>query len=104
MLQFATYAVISPEGCASILWKSAEKAPEAAEAMGITAPTLLSLGLIDRIVDEPIGGAHRDMTAAIDNLRAAIIGELPRLLDMNAEQLVRERRAKLASYGNYKEK
>ena len=104
MLQFATYAVISPEGCASILWKSAEKAPEAAEAMGITAPTLLSLGLIDRIVDEPIGGAHRDTTAAIDNVRAAIIEELPPLLDMNVEQLVRERRAKLASYGNYKEK
>ena len=104
MLQFATYAVISPEGCASILWKSAEKAPEAAEAMGITAPTLLSLGLIDRIVDEPIGGAHRDTNAAIDNVRAAIIEELPPLLDMNAEQLVRERRAKLASYGNYKEK
>ena len=104
MLQFSTYAVISPEGCASILWKSAEKAPEAAEAMGITAPTLLSLGLIDRIVDEPIGGAHRDTTAAIDNVRAAIIEELPPLLDMNAEQLVRERRAKLASYGNYKEK
>ena len=104
MLQFSTYAVISPEGCASILWKSAEKAPEAAEAMGITAPTLLSLGLIDRIVDEPIGGAHRDTTAAIDNVRAAIIEELPPLLDMNVEQLVRERRAKLASYGNYKEK
>ena len=104
MLQFSTYAVISPEGCASILWKSAEKAPEAAEAMGITAPTLLSLGLIDRIVDEPIGGAHRDTTAAIDNVRRAIIEELPPLLDMDAEQLVRERRAKLASYGNYKEK
>ena len=104
MLQFSTYAVISPEGCASILWKSAEKAPEAAEAMGITAPTLLSLGLIDRIVDEPIGGAHRDTTAAIDNVRAAIIEELLPLLDMNAEQLVRERRVKLASYGNYKEK
>ena len=72
--------------------------------MGITAPTLLSLGLIDRIVDEPIGGAHRDTTAAIDNVRAAIIEELPPLLDMNVEQLVRERRAKLASYGNYKEK
>ena len=72
--------------------------------MGITAPTLLSLGLIDRIVDEPIGGAHRDTAVAIDNLRAAIIAELQPLLDMNLEQLVRERRVKLASYGNYKEK
>ena len=104
MLQFATYAVISPEGCASILWKSAEKAPEAAEAMGITASTLLGLNLIDRIVDEPTGGAHRNMTVAVDNLRAAIITELQPLLDMNIEQLVRERRAKLAAYGNYKEK
>lgn len=104
MLQFSTYAVISPEGCASILWKSADNAPEAAEAMGITAPTLLGLGLVDRVIDEPLGGAHRDTMKAIENLRAAIAAELKPLLGMNTQQLVIERRVKLAAYGEFKEK
>lgn len=76
MLQYATYSVISPEGCASILWKSAEKASEAAEILGITAPRLKSLGLIDKVVNEPAGGAHRDPELMARNLRKAL-GDAP---------------------------
>ena len=79
MLQYSTYSVISPEGCASILWKSAEKAPEAAEAMGLTAQRLKELELVDRIIDEPLGGAHRDVEATAQNVRAALLETLEHL-------------------------
>ena len=104
MMQYSTYAVISPEGCASILWKSADKAPDAAAAMGITAPILLQLGLIDRIIDEPLGGAHREPDSAIASLRSVIAQELKTLLPMPSDELVLARRARIASIGQYKEK
>jgi len=87
MLEHAVYSVISPEGCASILWRTAEKAPEAAEAMKVTAQDLLSLGVIDRIVPEPVGGAHRDPAAACTALAAAICEELDELAGKNADAL-----------------
>jgi len=87
MLEHAVYSVISPEGCASILWRTAEKAPEAAEAMKVTAQDLLSLGVIDRIVPEPVGGAHRDPAAACTALAAAIGEELDELAGKNADAL-----------------
>ena len=104
MMQYSTYAVISPEGCASILWKSADKAPDAAAAMGITAPILLQLGLIDRVIDEPLGGAHREPDSAIASLRSVISQELKTLLPMPSDELVLARRARIASIGQYKEK
>ncbi|GAB4171620.1 MAG: acetyl-CoA carboxylase carboxyltransferase subunit alpha [Rhodocyclaceae bacterium] len=103
MMQYSTYAVISPEGCASILWKSAEKAPEAAEIMGITAARLKTLGLIDRIVPEPCGGAHRDPGAAAHNLRKALIEALRQLRDLSPAELVERRSARLMGYGRFKE-
>ncbi|NKJ41895.1 acetyl-CoA carboxylase carboxyltransferase subunit alpha [Novosphingobium sp. SG720] len=87
MLEHAVYSVISPEGCASILWRTAEKAPDAAEAMKVTAQDLLSLGVIDRIVPEPVGGAHRDPAAACTVLSAAIGEELDHLAGKNADAL-----------------
>jgi acetyl-CoA carboxylase carboxyl transferase subunit alpha len=104
MMQYSTYAVISPEGCASILWKSADKAPDAAAAMGITAPILLQLGLIDRVIDEPLGGAHREPDSAIASLRSVISQELKTLLPMPSDELVLARRTRIASIGQYKEK
>jgi len=103
MLQYATYSVISPEGCASILWKSAEKAPEAAESLGITASRLKTLGLIDRIVPEPLGGAHRDAQAAAAALKKALAEALRDLREKKPKQLVEERLERLMSYGRYKE-
>ena len=103
MLQYATYSVISPEGCASILWKSAEKAPEAAESLGITASRLKTLGLIDRIVPEPLGGAHRDPPAAAAALEKALAEALRALQEKKPKQLVEERLERLMSYGRYKE-
>jgi acetyl-CoA carboxylase carboxyl transferase subunit alpha len=99
MLGYATYSVISPEGCASILWKSAEKAPEAAAAMGITSGRLLELGLIDAIVDEPLGGAHRDPAAMADRLQRALAEQLAALDGLAAEQLLERRHARLMAYG-----
>jgi len=104
MLQYSTYSVISPEGCASILWKSAEKAPVAAEAMGITAPRLKSLGLIDKIVNEPVGGAQRDHQAMAHNLKRALQDALRQVIDLPAAELVDRRMQRLMSYGKYKEK
>ena len=104
MMQYSTYAVISPEGCASILWKSADKAADAAAAMGITAPVLFKLGLIDRVIDEPLGGAHRDPDAAIASLRSAIAQELKVLVSVHPDELVLTRRARIASIGRYQEK
>jgi len=103
MLQYSTYAVISPEGCASILWKSAEKAGEAAEIMGITAARLKTLGLIDKMVAEPPGGAHRDHRAAANNLKRALGEALRQLSDYSPAQLVDKRFERLMSYGKFKE-
>lgn len=103
MMQYSTYSVISPEGCASILWKSADKAPEAAEAMGITSDRLKELNLIDRIIPEPLGGAHRDPQAAAASLRESLIEDLSQLSSMMSEDLIEQRSAKLRSFGEYKE-
>jgi acetyl-CoA carboxylase carboxyl transferase subunit alpha len=103
MLQYATYSVISPEGCASILWKSAAQAPEAAETLGITANRLKALGFIDRIVSEPLGGAHREPTAVIQTLKRALSEALRQLQERSPEELVAARGEKLAGYGKFKE-
>jgi acetyl-CoA carboxylase carboxyl transferase subunit alpha len=95
--------VISPEGCASILWKSADKAPEAAETLGITASRLKTLGLIDKIINEPLGGAHRDPTAMAQNLKRALTDALRGLADKRPQELVDERFERLMSYGKFKE-
>jgi len=103
MLQYSTYSVISPEGCASILWKSAEKAPEAAETMGITAQRLKTLGLIDKIISEPLGGAHRDHAAMAQNLKKALQEALKQLSGLSTAELLATRYERLMSYGRYKE-
>ncbi len=103
MLQYATYSVISPEGCASILWRSADKAPEAAEALGITATRLKTLGLIDKIVAEPLGGAHRDHAAAAHNLKKALQDALRQVSGMGIAELVAARFERLMGYGKFKE-
>ena len=103
MLQFATYSVISPEGCASILWKSASKAPEAAETLGITAQRLKTLGLIDRIVLEPHGGAHRAPQEMAETLLAAIEESLSSVSAMSTEEMLEQRQARLRAYGRFKE-
>jgi acetyl-CoA carboxylase carboxyl transferase subunit alpha len=103
MLQYATYSVISPEGCASILWKSADKASLAAEAMGITAARLKSLGLIDQIVDEPIGGAHRDHAGMAQKLKRALQDALRLVADLSPAELVDKRFERMMSYGKFKE-
>jgi acetyl-CoA carboxylase carboxyl transferase subunit alpha len=103
MLQYAIYSVISPEGCASILWKSAERAPDAAETLGITAMRLKSLGLIDRIVNEPLGGAHRDPAAIAQSLRKALQEAMRPLLAMDIDKLVDTRLERLMAYGKYRE-
>ena len=103
MLQYATYAVISPEGCASILWKSADKASEAAETMGITATRLKALGLVDKIVNEPLGGAHRDYPAMMQNLGKALQDILKQVQSQTTEEMLQARFSRLMSYGKYKE-
>ena len=103
MLQFSTYSVISPEGCASILWKSAEKASEAAEIMGITASRLKSLGLVDKVVHEPLGGAHRDPAAMGQNLKKALQEALKQVSALSTEALVEARFERLMAYGRVKE-
>jgi len=103
MLQFSTYSVISPEGCASILWKSAAKAPEAAEALGLTAHRLKALGLIDKIVNEPLGGAHRDPKGMAALLRRALSDTLRQFHGMNALDVRARRFDKLMAYGKFKE-
>ena len=99
MFEHAVYSVISPEGCASILWRTADKAPEAAEAMKITAQDQLALGVIDRIVPEPLGGAHRDPDAAIGSLKGAIVEELDGCSNLDANKLREQRRAKFLAIG-----
>jgi acetyl-CoA carboxylase carboxyl transferase subunit alpha len=103
MLQYATYSVISPEGCASILWKSAVKAPEAAETLGITSGRLKAFGLIDKIINEPLGGAHRDPAAMAQNLKRALTDALRSLADKRPQELVEERFERLMGYGKFKE-
>ena len=103
MLQYSTYSVISPEGCASILWKSAEKANEAAETMGITASRLKTLGLIDKIVNEPVGGAHRDHAAMAQNLKKALQDALKGVSGLSTQELLAARYERLMSYGRFKE-
>lgn len=103
MLQYATYSVISPEGCASILWKSADKAAEAADAMGITAERLKSLGLIDQIIPEPLGGAHRDMEAAAKHVGEALEANLRDLNSMNIDKLLDKRYQRIMGFGQFEE-
>ncbi|WP_153100653.1 acetyl-CoA carboxylase carboxyltransferase subunit alpha [Paraburkholderia hayleyella] len=103
MLQFSTYSVISPEGCASILWKSAAKAPEAAEALGLTAHRLKALGLIDKIVAEPVGGAHRDVKGMAALLRRALSDTLRQFQGMSTTDLRQRRFERLMAYGKFKE-
>jgi acetyl-CoA carboxylase carboxyl transferase subunit alpha len=103
MLQFSTYSVISPEGCASILWRSPDKAPEAAEALGITAPRLKDLGLIDRVVNEPVGGAHRDPRVMARLLRRALGDALRQLSGLSREALVEQRLERVMGYGRVQE-
>jgi len=99
MLQYSTYSVISPEGCASILWKSAEYASDAAEAMGLTAGRLKELGLVDQLIAEPLGGAHRDHDLMAERLKAALVEHLDRLTSCSEESLMDKRYARLMSYG-----
>jgi len=101
MLQYSTYSVISPEGCASILWKSADKAPLAAEAMGITSGRLKELGLIDTVVAEPLGGAHRDMDAIARSLKQELIKALDQLQSMATDKMLETRYQRLISYGQF---
>ncbi len=99
MLQDSTYAVISPEGCASILWRTAEKAPEAAEAMGITAARLKDLGIVDTVIPEPLGSAHRDPAAAAESIRNALKSQLGMLKGLSTQELLARRYERLMSYG-----
>jgi acetyl-CoA carboxylase carboxyl transferase subunit alpha len=103
MLQYSTYSVISPEGCASILWKSAAKAPEAAEALGLTAHRLKALGLIDKIVAEPLGGAHRDIKQMAALLKRALADSLRQFQGMRTKDLLAARHTRLLGYGKFKE-
>ena len=102
MLGYSTYSVISPEGCASILWKSAERAQDAAEAMGITAPRLHELGLIDQVVPEPLGGAHRNADAMAEELKGVLLEKLDFLEGKDFETLLEERLHKVQGYGNFR--
>jgi acetyl-CoA carboxylase alpha subunit len=101
MMENAIYSVISPEGCASILWRDSAKAPQAAEALRLTAPDLLDLGIIDEIVREPVGGAHRDPAGAAAILKERILAALSELLPMPKDELLRQRRAKFANMGKF---
>ena len=103
MLQYSIYSVISPEGCASILWKSAEKAEEAAEAMRITASSLSQFGLVDEVLVEPLGGAHRNLPDTAEVIRNALLANLAVLEQLSTEQLVEERQRRLASFGQFKD-
>jgi len=103
MLQFATYSVISPEGCASILWKSADKASEAAEIMGITAERLKEVELIDSIIDEPVGGAHRDYSTMMQSVKTVIHDSLRKLQNYSGDVLIEKRLERLLQYGAFRE-
>jgi acetyl-CoA carboxylase carboxyl transferase subunit alpha len=103
MLQYSTYSVISPEGCASILWKSAAKAPEAAETLGITATRLKGLGLVDKVIPEPLGGAHRDYVLTMQNVKKALQEELKKAQSKTTPELLEARFNRLMSFGKFKE-
>jgi acetyl-CoA carboxylase carboxyl transferase subunit alpha len=103
MLQFSTYSVISPEGCASILWKSADKKEVAADALNLTAARLRDLGLVDEVLPEPLGGAHRDALMMSNALRAGIIAHLGQLQALSIDALVEQRARRIASFGVYLE-
>lgn len=103
MLQYSTYSVISPEGCASILWKSADKAADAAETLGITATRLKSLGIVDKIISEPLGGAHRDYPAVMQSVKKALQDALKVAQNKPVNDLLRDRFNRLMSYGKFKE-
>ncbi len=103
MLQYSIYSVISPEGCASILWKSADKAPDAAETLGITANRLKTLGLVDKVIGEPLGGAHRDPATMMQTLRKSLQEALSDAQEMPVEQLIEKRFERLMAYGKFKE-
>jgi acetyl-CoA carboxylase carboxyl transferase subunit alpha len=100
MLQYSTYFVISPEGCANIIWKTSEQAPQAAEAMGVTSENLEQLGIVDETIAEPLGGAHRDIDAMSNTLKEHLIGQLQQLQKIPTEQLLEERYQRVLSYGN----
>lgn len=100
MFQYSTYSVISPEGCASILWRSADKAPDAAAAMGLTAARLHELGIVDEVIQEPLGGAHRDHDQAAQRLKDSLLVALDQLVGLPVEQLVERRYERLLSYSN----
>ena len=104
MLRYSTYSVISPEGCAAILWKDAAKAPDAAEALGITAPRLKELNLIDEVIDEPEGGAHRDLPAHMQTVKAAILRALDQTTAMPLDALLERRYLRLMSMGQFSDK
>ncbi len=101
MLQYSTYSVISPEGCASILWKSADKAADAAEAMKITPEQISELGLVDCIIDEPLGSAHRDIEAAAASIKKVLMEELSQLDTLHWEDLINKRSEKLRAFGQF---
>jgi len=103
MFQYAIYSVISPEGCASILWKNAEKAPEAAEILGITAQRLKELNLVDEIISEPLGGAHRNYSVAFKNLKKSIADSLNDMKSLSMDNLVKQRQERIRSFGKFKE-
>ncbi len=103
MMQYSTYSVISPEGCAAILWKSAENAGEAAESLAITAPRLKALGVIDKVIPEPLGGAHRDHAESAKSLRKAIQDSLRSLQDLSPDALLERRQERWVNYGKFKE-
>ena len=103
MLEYSTYSVISPEGCATILWRSAEKAPEAAEAMGLTAQRLKELQLIDEIIPEPLGGAHRDIEAIASSVKHSLVQALDNLSSTSIDKLLDQRYQHLMAYGNFTE-
>jgi len=103
MLQYSTYSVITPEGCAAILYKSAAQAPVAAESLGITAVRLKALGLVDKVINEPLGGAHRDPVAMAQTLKKALADSLKSLQDKSPEKLIQERQKRMLEYGKYKE-
>jgi len=100
MLQYSTYFVISPEGCANIIWKTTEKAPDAAEAMGLTSKILEDLGIVDHTIEEPLGGAHRNIDLTAARIKEHISGELKRLQKMPVADLLDKRYQRLMSYGN----
>ena len=103
MLQYSVYSVISPEGCASILWKTAERANEAAEALGLTAQRLKSIGLIDKIIDEPLGGAHRDFKAIAATLKRELAEAYRQIQDIPIDELIAARQEKWLNYGQFKD-